>query len=137
MEIDPNDFKQLLNILQKLVVQSASDDAENDKNDEKDEEVSQVSKKTTKKRKNSNTNNTKVKKKKFTNKFLSMKECSMHKSDVEIDKKLRKYPPTERARNFEYVKVRCRVCGKNDSVSPALAESGDRYKCNNCSTSPG
>lgn len=76
-------------------------------------------------------------KKKRVNKFLSMPECSMHKDDIEIDKKLQKYPPTARNRPVNFVDVRCRVCGKQDKVSENLVDSTERYKCNNCARSPG
>ena len=66
-----------------------------------------------------------------------MPECGMHKEDVEIDKKLQKYPPTARNRPVNFIDVRCRVCGKHDSVSENLVDSAERYKCNNCSRSPG
>ena len=66
-----------------------------------------------------------------------MSECRMHKADVAIDKKLNKFPPTQRGRPFQAVEVRCRVCGKTEKVSGSLAECGERYKCNKCSTGPG
>jgi transposase-like protein len=62
----------------------------------------------------------------------------MHKEDVAIDKKLAKFPPVSRARQFEMVEVKCRVCGRTETVSPSLVFEGlERYKCNNCSTSAG
>ena len=72
------------------------------------------------------------------NKFLKMPEMSMHKSDTETDKKLCKHPPTERNRKYQPIKVVCRVCGKNETINPAiLPDSSDRYKCNKCSSSNG
>lgn len=72
------------------------------------------------------------------NKFLSMPEMHMHKSDTKIDKKLSQQPPTPRNRPFRYINVTCRSCGKQESVNPKiLPESADRYKCNKCSTSAG
>ena len=72
------------------------------------------------------------------NKFLDMPERQMHKSDCLIDQKLNKFPPTPRARLFECVEVKCRVCGKTEEVSPKLLpESLDRYKCNRCSSTEG
>lgn len=72
------------------------------------------------------------------NKFLEMPEMSMHKSDTEIDKKLCKHLPTQRNREYKPIKVVCRVCGKTDSINPAiLPDSADRYKCNKCSSSNG
>lgn len=136
MEIDDNDFKQLLGLLQQLVQKTASttNSTADDEPDEDDEDVSPKPK--GRKRIADNTKPRK-KKRKFVNKFLQMREASMHKEDTEIDKKLSKVPPTQRSRQFEYVQVRCRVCGKEEKVIPALAEARDRYKCNKCSTSPG
>jgi lysyl-tRNA synthetase class I len=66
-----------------------------------------------------------------------MAEYRMHKDDVLIDKKLNKLPPTQRARNYKPLKVKCRVCGKTENINPSLVESIERYKCNRCSTSAG
>lgn len=134
MEIDPEDFKQLIGILQKLVETNVS---KSDKTEEREEEsTAQI---------NSNKIRTSNKKSKvgkskdggFVNKFLDMKEATMHKNDSEIDKKLNKYPPTQRSRAFKLIDVKCRVCGKNEQVAPGIVESISRYKCNKCSTSPG
>lgn len=72
-----------------------------------------------------------------SNKFESMAEFKMCKEDLEFDRKVKKPPPSERLRDFEPIKVRCRVCGKNEKVAPDLVESIDRYKCNKCSTGAG
>lgn len=148
MEVDENDFKQLIGLLQQLVQKTAeptasknthtdqdrATDNDQDENEEDEEEFSAPKKR----RGPVGSNSTpKKKKKKFVNKFLNMKEATMHKDDSVIDKKLNRLPPTQRTRNFEYVKVKCRVCGKEENVIPALAEVRDRYKCNKCSTSPG
>lgn len=72
------------------------------------------------------------------NKFDEMLESRMHKEDVEIDKKLRKYDPTPRTRKFNPILAKCRVCGKQEEISPSLLFEGvDRYKCNKCSGSSG
>ena len=72
------------------------------------------------------------------NKFESMMEKHLHKEDIEIDKKLKKYEPTPRIRTFDPLKVTCRVCGKSDKINPALLQdSPERYKCNNCARSAG
>ena len=72
------------------------------------------------------------------NKFDSMMEAHLHKEDIEIDKKLKKYDPTPRTRNFDPAKVVCRVCGKKEEINPALlSDTVDRYKCNNCARSAG
>lgn len=75
---------------------------------------------------------------KFENKFDQMMEARLHQEDKEIDKALAIHAPTPRSRRFEPISVVCRVCGKNETVNPAvLSESKDRYKCNACARSPG
>jgi hypothetical protein len=72
------------------------------------------------------------------NLFLDMPEINMHKEDVEIDKKLTKYPPTKRNRKVSLVKTTCRVCGKTEEISSNLLfDTPDRYKCNKCSRAAG
>jgi hypothetical protein len=73
------------------------------------------------------------------NKFLSMPEKDMHRDDIQVDKVLCKHPPVARAREFTLVKVKCRVCGKEEEVNPGLVYDlrDNRYKCNRCSTSSG
>jgi hypothetical protein len=72
------------------------------------------------------------------NKFDAMPEKTMHKDDLKIDQALSKYAPTSRSREFSLINVVCRVCGKKDEINPALIyDSGSRYKCNKCSTTPG
>jgi hypothetical protein len=73
----------------------------------------------------------------FRNKFDDMMESKMHKDDTAIDKKLAKLPPVPRTRQFTPINVVCRVCGKRESVNPALVESMERYKCNKCCSSGG
>lgn len=122
-------IKQLINALQALLP--------NEQNETKP----------TKTAKKSNSNNIKTKRSKsgnkktgdvIQNKFLEMPEINMYKSDSKIDKKLSQYPPTPRNRPFRYIDVKCRVCGKIESVNPKiLPESAERYKCNKCSTNAG
>ena len=72
------------------------------------------------------------------NKFLDMPEFSMHKADSIIDKQLSVQPPTPRTRKFTPIKVRCRVCGKEEEINPSLlASEKERYKCNKCSAIAG
>lgn len=123
MGLNNDDIKQLIAILQKGL---SNDDAK----DEEIEEVIEVKKPKPK-------TSTKTPKKKYINKFEKMPEFKMCKEDVEIDKKIRKPQPSERKAPFQYVKVRCRVCGKQEKVAPELVESNDRYKCNKCSTGAG
>lgn len=121
MGLDNDDIKQLIAILQKgLTDNNSIDDNEEGIQDPVEQKIKSKSRKTKTKRVSKNL-------------FDNMGEASMHKDDVEIDRKLRKYPPTQRSRSYEAVKVRCRLCGKEDSVNPVLVESGDRYKCNKCS----
>ena len=76
-------------------------------------------------------------KSKRVNRFEDMAEFTMHKEDVEFDKKVAKQPPVPRTRRYIPVKVTCRVCGKAEAVNPALIDSVDRYKCNKCSAMAG
>jgi hypothetical protein len=66
-----------------------------------------------------------------------MPEFNMCKEDLEFDRKVKKPAPSARLRDCEPIKVRCRVCGKNEKVAPDLVESIERYKCNKCSTGAG
>lgn len=158
MQLDNNDVKQLLAILQQLVekvtVAGTADpetveesvakpskkkrgrkpkveeptDTEQDDDSENEEDYKFNSKIKTK--------NINVKKKTY-NKFDSMPEYRMHKEDVEIDKKLNIAPPSQRSRTYKPVDARCRVCGRVESVNPALVDSSERYKCNRCAASAG
>lgn len=71
------------------------------------------------------------------NLFDKMMEKNHHKDDTLIDKKLCKLPPTQRARSFEYVDIKCRCCGKTEKCNPSLVMDRTRYKCNKCSTTAG
>lgn len=72
------------------------------------------------------------------NKFDTMMESNLHKDDIEIDKKLAKYAPTPRLRKFQPITVVCRICGKKETISPALIHDNiERYKCNKCSQGAG
>lgn len=124
MGLDNDDIKQLIAILQRGL---SSDEEIEEDNEERVKPLPKSRNKTPKK---------KVKKK-STNLFDNMTESGMHKDDVEIDKKLAKFPPTQRARNYKPIDAKCRVCGKSEKISPSLVESVERYKCNRCSTSSG
>jgi len=128
MEIEDKDFKQLLTLLQRLVDNKDNKTSDNDAEDD-DAYIKETQPKRNSKQK--------TKKKKIINKFKDMPEANMHKEDIDIDKKLRKFPPTQRSRKYNPVNVKCRVCGKEESINPALIESRDRYKCNKCCTTPG
>lgn len=112
MGLDENDIKALIAILQKGL--ESSSEIEN-----------QPSKPVKKSKKKSN------------NKFDNMPESKMHKEDLEFDNKVKKPPPSERLRDYKPIKVKCRVCGKEEKQPPQLVDSFERYKCNKCSTGAG
>lgn len=120
MGLDNEDIKQLIAILQKGLTNDDTDDVEDEKPKTSKKSIS-----------------TSKKKPKHKNLFESMPEKRMHSEDSVIDKKLWKAPPTERSRSYKAINVQCRVCGKQEKLSPALIESVERYKCNRCSTTPG
>lgn len=126
--LDPNQIKQLIGLLQQMLP-----------SDEPKKGKIATTKKTKTKTKNPNvTKSKRILDQDRENKFLSMPEMAMHRSDTAIDKKLNKFPPTPRSRGFNLVQVVCRICGKTEEVSPKLVpESTDRYKCNQCSSSQG
>lgn len=123
MALDNEDIKQLIAILQKGLTNEDGDD---------------IPKNTipVKKTRRSSTRSKQTKPKQ-TNKFESMPEFNMCKEDLEFDKKVKKPLPSARLRDFEPIKVKCRVCGKSEKVAPDLVESIERYKCNKCSTGAG
>jgi hypothetical protein len=116
---DPKKIKELISLLSSLI-----SDEEETETPRVDDPIKDTSRKF----------NTKTKR---VNKFTDMPEAKMHQEDVAIDKKLAKYPPTMRNRPVNFVEVKCRVCGKSEMVSENVVDSTDRYKCNNCATSPG
>ena len=127
---NPEQIKQLIALLQGLLP--------------KEDTKPKIEQKIKKNKQPKLTNKIKTKTRKLTeevgsyNMFLDMPERDMHKSDVEIDKKLCRHPPTKRNREYEPIKAVCRVCGKSESINPAiLPDSSDRYKCNKCSSSSG
>jgi len=137
MNVEPEKIHALISILQSML---PSDQEET-------QEESFVSTKTTKNKtaitkkpaalKTKATKKTKKTRKSFVNKFDQMPEHRMHKEDTLIDKQLNVLPPTPRDRHFQPVTVQCRICGKQETVSPSLIDSQNRYKCNNCCTSSG
>ena len=119
--LDPNQINQLIGLLQSMLPKVAN----------KQPKKKTTNTKTSKRSKSAVDNDRE-------NRFMSMPEMNMHKSDSIIDKKLNKFPPTPRLRDSSLIKVVCRVCGKKAEVSPKLIpESVDRYKCNNCSSTQG
>jgi hypothetical protein len=128
MGLNNEDIKQLISILQKALVEDNTEDE-----DEEVEEPAPVVKKRPRTRSKTN----KTPKKRSINKFESMPEFSMCKEDLEFDRKVKKPPPSARLRDFEPIKVQCRVCGKKEKVAPDLVDSIERYKCNKCATGAG
>lgn len=118
---NPEQIQNLINMLQSLLPK------------ETEAKQPQSTKIKTKSRKKSSSDN-----KIIVNEFDRMPESRMHKDDIKIDKILCQSPPTARMREFNLIDVVCRVCGKKESISPALVlDTPSRYKCNNCSTSAG
>jgi hypothetical protein len=130
MEIDKDDLNNLVTLLGKLVEKLGDSDKK---------PVEEQQKTTNKKQSKKRTPSLKTKKQKenFYNKFCDMAESKMHKSDTEIDKKLNRFPPSERTRKYIPVNVVCRVCGRRDQINPSLVDSIERYKCNKCARIPG
>jgi hypothetical protein len=126
LQEDPEKLKQLISLLSSLLP-----------DDETEEEPANT--KTKKNKVDPIKNNSRKLNTKSTreNRFLDMPEANMHKEDCLIDKKLQKYPPSLRNRPVNFVKVKCRVCGKIEKISENVVDSTERYKCNNCSTSAG
>ena len=121
--LDPEQIKGLISLLQGLLPQQ-----------EKTKQI--VEEETFKTIKKTRQKDTKVKKV-FYNKFDDMRESKLHKEDTIIDQKLAQLPPVPRTRQFTPISVVCRVCGKKESVNPALVEAVERYKCNRCCSSGG
>lgn len=120
---NPEQIKGLIALLQSLVPEDGQIN--------KEQPDTNVSKMKTKSR------GSKKKTEEDDNKFLSMPEFSMHKEDSKLDKILCNRPPVARSREYSMIDVVCRICGKKERVSPSLADSPSRYKCNNCSTQAG
>ena len=147
--MDPNDIlknpeqiKALISLLQGLVNQITPEKDKEEQTKNKRVAPSKPSS-TIKTRGGQKVGNTRsIKSKKIqienTNEFEKMAEFRMHKDDCVIDKKLCSNPPVARMRDFDFIDVLCRVCGKKESVAPTLLhDSPARYKCNTCSTQSG
>lgn len=124
--LSPKQIKQMINMLSAMLPKEAEEEAE-----EIPEPVQQKTFRSPIKSKNIDTKSKRV------NKFEQMAEFTMHKEDIAFDKKVTKQPPVPRTRQYVPVTVKCRVCGKEQSVNPMLIESVDRYKCNKCSAMAG
>lgn len=147
--MDPNDIlknpeqiKALITLLQGLVdqVTPVADPEEKSKNNRVAPAKPASTIKTKGRQKVGNNRSIKSKKTQpeNINEFEKMAEFRMHKDDCLIDKKLCSNPPVARMRDFEFIDVVCRICGKKESVAPSLLfDNPSRYKCNNCSTQSG
>lgn len=121
--LNPEQIKQMIEMLKSMLPAEASDVME-----EETQTTPKMIKQETKK----------SAKKQFVNRFDQMQEARLHKEDVAVDKALSVYAPTPRTRQFDPVEVMCRVCGRKETINPAiLHEAPNRFKCNNCSRSPG
>ena len=129
---NPDQIKSLIAILSSLLPDESNNEVENTPVKTK----RSTKTKTPPRNKDIKTHKTKAKAN-GNNIFDSMIEKQSHKEDSIIDKKLNRYPPTERNRQFEYVTVQCRCCGKKEKVNPGLLTEKDRYKCNKCAISAG
>ena len=120
--LSPEQIKQMINMLQSML--SATDT----KSSEEQTEYKPIIK---------NKPSKKIKADRH-NKFEDMMEHNLHKDDIAIDKALSVHAPTPRVRRYEPVSATCRVCGKKDSINPALiSDTIDRYKCNKCARNAG
>jgi hypothetical protein len=127
MSLKDDDIRQLIAILQRGL-STDSDESEDDV-----EEQPKHTKKITKSKVDKSS-----KKPQRPNKFDQMMEKTMHKNDAQIDKLLNVHPPSIRTREFDPVRVQCRVCQRVEEINPSLIlDSPSRYKCNKCSGAPG
>jgi hypothetical protein len=137
MSLNNDDIKQLIAILQRGLTNEDNDDQNSSQKPKKKSKTTVDSQpKGSIIAENTVVKDKKVKKP-IVNKFCEMPEFNLHKEDTDFDKKVRRFPPTPRNRSFNYVKVKCRLCGKEEEISPSLVESVERYKCNKCCTVSG
>ena len=132
--IDTDKLKQLLMAMIETIEDSESNNQEEAPAKKKNTKPKQT--------KTSSTTRNKNGRKPYTsseNLFDSMPEMHMHKNDTAIDKMLSSSSErTPRNRPSSMVNARCRVCGKEETVSKRLVtDSNNRYKCNNCSRGSG
>lgn len=129
MNVDPNKIQAMINILQSMLVEEEPSNISVKEPEAQTKEQAPVSFVSPKK----------SRKPPFVNKFDKMIEKNMHKEDTLIDKKLQVHPPVARVRTFNPISVKCRVCGKEENISPQAfpGKEPERYKCNKCCGSPG
>lgn len=139
---NPDQIKSLISILQSLLSASENKPESNEQTKKSAAAPSKPSSTIKTKGRRKVDGNAKIQSKNISsnsvNKFEQMSEFRMHKDDTAIDKKLSVAPPVARMRDFDFIDVICRVCGKTEHIPPALLfDSPSRYKCNNCSTQSG
>lgn len=135
---NPEQIKALISVLQGLVDQNDTPKEEEQKKHVADKKNGATIKTRGGRKVSGNNIGSKKISSSSTNEFEKMSEFRMHKDDCLIDKKLCKHPPVARMRDFEFVEVTCRICGKKEEVAPSLVfDAPSRYKCNNCSTQSG
>jgi hypothetical protein len=137
MPLDNDDIKQLIAILQKGLTTEEVDDEEVDTSTSSTQKRGRPKTKTKKVSTPKSKTEPSRARKTSTNLFDTMSEKSMFKSDVAIDKKLNKLPPSPRSRKANMIEVRCRVCGDKEKVSSDFVFDKARYKCNGCAMNPG
>lgn len=131
MPLNNDDIKQLINILQRGLIEDSEPEEKQSQVIHSKPNKKSVSRQRKNKKVANESNNS-------YNRFDDMPEKNMHKDDTKIDQVLSQYSPTQRSREFNFIDVVCRVCGRKDSINPALVyDSGSRYKCNKCSKIPG
>lgn len=134
--MDQEQVKQLIMLLQQVLESQIEPKSEKKPAVDPPETTHTI--KTRTRRKVSDKTDNKNTNKNSSNKFESMSEFALHREDSAVDKKLSKIPPVARQRDFDFVDVKCRVCGKTETVAPSLVfDTPSRYKCNNCSTQSG
>jgi len=131
LQKNPEQIQSLINILQSLL--DSGKDTNAPQNTQEEKQTNQPDTVNSRSKRDRKFNEVQE------NKFLLMPEKDMHKDDAALDKVLCKMPPVARAREFTPIKVKCRVCGREESVNPGLVYDlrDNRYKCNRCSTSSG
>lgn len=128
MNVDPQKIQAMINILQSMLVEDTPEVSQQEIKQQQETQIDNTFVNIS-----SNKNSSRI------NKFDNMIEKNMHKQDVMIDKKLNIHPPVTRSRHYVPLEVKCRVCGKTETINPQLSTSSEieRYKCNKCSIFPG
>jgi len=130
---NPEQIKQMISLLSSLLSQT-----ENETDNEKENESEIVATKQTRSKKTSTRSRAKKAKPKVANKFDSMSESRMYRENPDVAKKLYTNVPIKRRAKTQTVDVKCRICGRSETISSSLLfNDRSRYKCNKCSSSAG